>query len=1728
MIKKLISFACCLLPMGAGAAVVVNPDGSNAFVSTAQDAWVNAGTSSITINSPQVISLVANNGFDLAGNMYVGVSNDQGSQTGNLYVLDTVGNGTNSFTVSNGGNVSVATMLQVLDGWTLGLQGVGANAAFDFGSIDNNGAIIAKNVSVFTSGAIENDGVLDLDVLGGITTGVLSSNSGSFSIKSGGAVDMAGVVNSANSDSLINAADDINFANDVQNNTGGLDIVAGGDVTVGGSVYNSGNSMGVTGGVLNVTGTMKNDSQNGTVTLNLDGFTVNGGTEGTFSLVNNGNFYATVYGDTYLEYGMNLSGMGVDNEFSLDTGTLSFGDAASSNTWFSAFANKLENFNLAVRDGDINLNSSATGILNGAENNTDANMQLLAQNVYVTNVRNNGSSLIIKAADLDDGYDVVAPAMATMVGNIVVGDQVVGAAGSNTQLIASNALNVQGGVANSGAMTLNSNSVEIVSGVSNSGVGAVLNITSLTDKSGTVIIDGNLTNTDGLVNVNAKNVGIGGTLVNSSGTVNVTGSDLDGGSVYFGGINANGGVINLDALAGNVAVNSAIIVSNGALNLGGGIRNLDVDGAVQIDGNLTASANAAVGSGDVNVAATGTVPFVMNSSAVVVKGDVDVTDDAVVRNVQLDSSLVSVEGNVDVANKGYLTLGASGNSAVVNVGQSVNVSNSGTLENFANNFTAGTIGGNGLIITHGENITANAGDIDIAGGLVVDSARADLPTTGLITRDINTVNITTTAAGADIKFVTVDVASGNTLKFDAADALNIAGTIVNSGNLMADAGGVIVGGALDNKTVAVFAGQNITFAGVNNVGDLELTATDGDINLSNVTTSGDLTINGDAGALMSAYNQTDGVTDINVAAVSAQSFVVNGDVNTVANITANTMTVDGNVRVAGNVSQGGADAMLNLSIGQLNANNLMFGQDFTAVSGNVEYNIGTNVNVAGNVNVADNATSVFALGGAFGALDVNVAGDLKISAPKGITFQDVVIDGGVLTLDSGSMLVDVASVGVNGGNLVLDGAGFVTDGAIDTGAMLYQQYASELASKDINILSDKYTMTMSALDVAGINQDGHMVINTNTINVGGDIVATDLRFVAPLNDLGQTLWQNVNVGGNVSGGVEFLGLEKMTIAGDYTFDANSKINAAILPYANGLGLNTSDVNYWSTVSLNDDDTLGRITNADDGAALITVGGSFKSGVVYDDAAFGLNNTAAQLGEGQIGISLFDVVDQGTAIWLLYADNGVYNFSQLEQMRNLNVNFCNADGSICYNYLDMLDGNNGTGADGNDKEDLPAYVSVRDTDSDGTADSLYVVFDPRFGGPVLLDNMKIQPIVARESYHTTGEYVSAGALDDLLVGQVHNKKFFNRTPIEIIPLVFADSNISEMANELYNRMEYYVETSDGAPLARFSRLFQVRELEQIAGGISLNEHTTFRSFEDRMFDEFIWNRNRQLKKAWVDVDYGMFYQNIDDGKHTDGNRFAISGGFDWQETDTLVLGLTGRVSHTASAASDNMDLSYADVVQTGDVKIDVADTDIAVGGYMMKILGEKTRLYGNAFADLHFFDVNRFQTYVDTIDGDGMAFSLISEWGLMHDILNQYIVGNAYARIGYNFGFSIKEQVKDEDYMHLKSDGYMILTPGYSLTAQKKIYPSAWFQIRPYASVGVEYDVLGAPDYAEYKFSVAERFTNYDIDINPLWANIGGGVEMLSAHGLQLGLDYRYQYNQDIQLHNIKVSGSYRF
>ena len=148
--------------------------------------------------------------------------------------------------------------------------------------------------------------------------------------------------------------------------------------------------------------------------------------------------------------------------------------------------------------------------------------------------------------------------------------------------------------------------------------------------------------------------------------------------------------------------------------------------------------------------------------------------------------------------------------------------------------------------------------------------------------------------------------------------------------------------------------------------------------------------------------------------------------------------------------------------------------------------------------------------------------------------------------------------------------------------------------------------------------------------------------------------------------------------------------------------------------------------------------------------------------------------------------------------------------------------------------------------------------------------------------------------------------------------------------------------------------------------------------------------------------------------------------------------------------------------------------------------------------------------------------------MIHDWLNQYVIGNLYLRFGYNSGFDMTETTGGVDYMNLDFDGRFILTPGYSLTAQKRFYPSAWFQLRPYATVGIEYDLIASPDTMKYKFAVVTPWRDYDIGVDPLWAHIGAGVEFLSVNGVHVGIDYRYQYNANVQMHKVHLSGMYRF
>lgn len=1762
MFKKFMSLMCCLAPFGAVADTIVNPN--NDVLANGMDA-----TSNVYQFTGGNGFVVGANGMTVTHGLSVGAQIPAASPDGWVYV----GPDTNSsYTILSSGNVNVGGALTLASGRTLGVHAntsaVESVDSFAFGSIDNAGALTVNDgIVAFTAGQVTNSGDLTVGAETISMQDVVATGTGDTTISATGAMDALKLQNDSTGKFVVNAStldvtdpgSGVSALVGVQNNAGDMEFnITGATFQTDGSVENSGDSLTINAANADVTvaGTMKNDSADGTLVINAANLAVNGGDDNNASFVNGGNVNINVAGETVFANGVDLSTMGTDNTFSLTTGQIAWGNA-SADQIFAMMSNDAKQFDLNVTDGGLNV----LDIRNGA-NNKSAIMNIQAGEVLAEDVLASGGTLTMIAQIAGGGAGSGQPYADTGYGEMAI-KSLTTEQGATAKLAASVYLYVDENVSNAGDTTLNAETIELgkisqqeavqntpatVSGGNVVNNGGDLRIVAYTDEYGTVNIKGNVSNDGGTTLVEGRNIAILGNVINENGSITIKGSDLGSGPITMGGLDVQGGTVNMDALIGQFTIaeneqyltgSGDLIVSGGNLNIGGNTHLVNVEGSVEIDGNVTATSALATNAGDVNVAAKGVQGFALNSNnAIVVGGNISAIDASNARKMAFAAANMSVGGNVTASGQGQIAFGpevdtesvaptalagsTSGvTDATLDIAGNVVAQNGGVVEIHNTGAEVGSVVENGgLISLTGQYLIADTGGISIKNGIWYDSSLN--PTKGLVISGTNGYTLKSTGANQDIDVaggIRVMAATRDGLTLDSANNISVSGLVDAGGELNLNANKLVdikndatVGGSL------YASGTMITAQDITNTGLTTLMA-NGNVNgvsVENVNNSGAFTANGD-NVSANSITSTDGLVsvDANQFDVTYGLTISGGK----ANVDAVRTIVGGAMDVAGDLNQGIAkNGMLNLVADQssVQAGSVNVTGNFVADANTVSYNIGGLFNVGGNVSVAEDA-GIMANMQSFVAQNLENNGSLAILATESVDLVDVV-NNGSLFVGSGSGVATMNTLAMNDGNVQLSGAGLDLNSPFMTDGILYQNYAGALANRDVNVMASDYVINTPSISVAAIEQkSGAMVVNTSDVDVVGGIDAVDLAFVAsPYAN-----WMDVSVGGDVSGGVDFIGLEQMSIGGNYTFDENSRLNVAVLKYADGVTLNSGTKNYWATVSLAEDDTLGDITNAADAEPMISVNGKFISGKVYE-SGLNLGGKEVQLADSQIGINIFDAVDQGAAIWLLNAKGGVEEFSSLAKVRNLEVMFCNADGTKCFNYLDSIDANNKTG------EKLPAYISVRDADNNGENDSLYVVFDPRFGGPVLIENMRIQPIVGREPDHTDGEYMAAGSLDDLLDGQLVNQGFFNSTPIEVIPLLFEGTDMSHFANELYNRMEHYVATTEGTPLARFSRLVQPREIEQIAGAVLLNEHTSFRDFEDRMMDEFIWNRNRSLKKAWVDVDYGMFRQNVSDDKRVGGNRFSVAGGYDWQESETLILGLTGRISHMSSDNSDSMDLSYATITEQGDVSVSVTDTNIGLGGYLTKTLTNSVRAYGNAFLDIHMLDTDRSMNFMKEIDGDGTAFALTSEWGLMHDWLNQYIVGNLYARVGYNFGFSVDESAGHGDYMNMESDGYLMLTPGYTLTAQKRIYPSAWFQIRPYASIGVEYDVLGAPDHVQYKFGPAHAFTDYALDIDPLWANIGGGFELISATGIQFGLDYRYQYNNAIQLHNIKVSGSYRF
>lgn len=1230
-----------------------------------------------------------------------------------------------------------------------------------------------------------------------------------------------------NADSITNSGALMNISTNATN--GGNIVIGTNDTQSSAANVLTANGSGTTNitsnSVLDIKGSV---SQNGTGTMTLNGSTIN-----MVSAVNNGGTL-NIIAPTDTTGAINISG-NITNESG--TTTINGQDVIISGV-------------VASKGGTTTIqgsHSNTTGSLTIGAIDVDGgtlNLNALIGNIQITNsidVADGGAMNIDTATHtLDVGGTV------NIAGDFTLSDTDAAQNGS-VNIAAPGAFTLKSGdgtIDIGGDLLANTSGRQATFDATKIDIGGVVNASA----DGTRLTFGTETtpniSTDGSLNITGAMTAANGAIIEIySGATTLASLDIDGklvahgnyitatsggidiaGGVLFNGTNPTQTTTGLVITGTNLFTLKTDSADNGVINIGGGINTI-AGNTLALDSASSVDIGGAVSSlGNILIDAQKSVIF---------NGDVNTSGQFVVGN----TTAVQTISMQNIENSGVAKLNASGNVNVLNI----------------TNSTGGDIDINGAqvsasAITNAATATINATDLITIGGLITNSAgelninAKTIEAQGVV----NSAIMNVIATNGTITLGTVNNSTGGALSVgNATTTLINTGAITNSGTsaIFTASGDITVGGAITNSgtTLSLVSGNGAISAGTVSItgGTTDFTGTRVEVDGLSISTgavanvhSGEITVNG----------------DIDAAGMMVQGASVSGsqigtlnleNINTALN--ANNLTVNG--FTANENTSGTYTITNNVSLGTVSVAN------------------GASVNIdAGNIidllDITNSGTSVIS-GQAITGGALNNSNYMDIVADNSIVLTSVV-NTGALKLDSGTGIITVNSAFEMGGNgtLTLSGSGLTTwtdDGhtqnaMFSTDKTLYQNYAGALQNGDINVVSEDYTITASGINVAGINQtSGKMVINASDVNVDGRIVATDLRFAANPADN----WMTVDVAGAVSGGVDFIGLKSMNITGDYIFSDTSIIDAAILE--------RDTEKYWATVSLVDDKTLGQITNTsgEDASALITVDGSFISDISSinrndlpsTDSPLNIPQTEMELQNGQVGITLFDTVDQGSAIWLLHADGGIregedVNGNILNKLRNLNVKFCNADATICINYLDTLNKYPDSQYNVTDTN-LPAYISVRDTDGDGNPDSLYIVFDPRFGGPV--EVFKIQPIVDKVEPHTTGEYVSAGALDDLIEGQLLNTKFYNSNPIELIPEIFKNTNMSELARELYDRMEYYNMSRDGTGLARFSRLFQVRELEQVAGSIALNEHTNFRSFEDRMFDEFIWNRNRSLKK-----------------------------------------------------------------------------------------------------------------------------------------------------------------------------------------------------------------------------------------------------------------------------------------
>ena len=559
-----------------------------------------------------------------------------------------------------------------------------------------------------------------------------------------------------------------------------------------------------------------------------------------------------------------------------------------------------------------------------------------------------------------------------------------------------------------------------------------------------------------------------------------------------------------------------------------------------------------------------------------------------------------------------------------------------------------TLGNGGDVLTFAGGVDALAGNAISVGGTVntTDTAMdfGDVSLNAASTFDTNNAALGTMVIGA---VTTV----GNQLTLDSgstADATMDIGAIddATGGVIIRDAGGLAtiasVGGAAGTLQV-VDSQAGVTFAGVVNVGIVDLDATTGTIEFSDNLTATTLTTTGD-GFNVRMLGDTTTITD--VVDFANTGFVTFGDGGDTLTFT-NGLTRSGNglVNIGGTVQSTNSDIHFGTGAAELTSTSEVDSSGGNITFGGIVDGAGEDLTLdagaAGNIVF----TGAVGGGGRLGVITIENANDVTSGAAATITAESLVqtTGQGITTLGA-AVNTDDAGVNIVTGTISVD-AGITATNAGDVnldataGTLTMTENADVAASGAVNFTA-----------AGGIFTAGHVITSASTdynsaVNLTGDVTSTSIGAITFDSTIsgGETLALSGNtvtlLGSVGDSGAGLIALTSLDVTGDATLAAITLETVGAMDFNNTVTLN-GDVTANSAGAITFDDTIsGAQALVLNGNTVTLLGSIGDTGAALTAlASLNVTGNATLATNGDIAIETNGAVDFNNTVQL---DNSVF-------------------------------------------------------------------------------------------------------------------------------------------------------------------------------------------------------------------------------------------------------------------------------------------------------------------------------------------------------------------------------------------------------------------------------------------------------------------------------------------------------